>query len=164
MNGLKTAVCVTVVPSIKAQPNITFEECQALMVEMDKLLQQANQNTTAASTSQSSHSSNRGRNTAPSSTPGASGSTPVKTEAAKNIVRLTPEERDRLWKIGTCFCCHQTSHMSRDCPVFPHSPHAWPPWTLLQLLLPRLLSPPLLLLQLLLLLPCPRFPLLRTLM
>ena len=45
MNGLKTAMRVAAVPSIKAQPNITFEEQQALMVEMDELLQQANQNT-----------------------------------------------------------------------------------------------------------------------
>ena len=103
MNGLKTAVHVATLPSIKAQPNITFEEHQALMVEMDELLQQANQNTAAASTSQGSRSMNRGRNTAPSLTPGASGSTPVKTQAAKNIIWLIPEERDRLWKIGACF-------------------------------------------------------------
>src|SRR5258708_22795782 len=67
MNGLKTAVRVAAVPSIKVQPNITFEECQALMVEMDKLLQQADQNTMSASTSQSSHSSNHSHNTTPSS-------------------------------------------------------------------------------------------------
>src|SRR5260370_21048796 len=72
---------------------------------MDEILQQANQNTTVPSTSQGSHSSNHGHNTAPLLTPGASSSAPVKTEAAKNIIQLTPEERDCLWKIATCFQC-----------------------------------------------------------
>ncbi|KAF5346669.1 hypothetical protein D9758_013218 [Tetrapyrgos nigripes] len=35
------------------------------------------------------------------------------------LPKLTPDERDRLQKLGACFACRQTGHMSNECPTFP---------------------------------------------
>ncbi|KAF5366538.1 hypothetical protein D9758_008960 [Tetrapyrgos nigripes] len=35
------------------------------------------------------------------------------------LPKLTPEERDRLRKLGACFACRQPRHMSNECPMFP---------------------------------------------
>ncbi|KAF5372243.1 hypothetical protein D9758_005048 [Tetrapyrgos nigripes] len=35
------------------------------------------------------------------------------------LPKLTPDERDRLRKLGACFACRQTGHMSNECPTFP---------------------------------------------
>ncbi|KAF5359911.1 hypothetical protein D9758_013968 [Tetrapyrgos nigripes] len=35
------------------------------------------------------------------------------------LSKLTPDERDRLRKLGACFACRQTGHMSNECPTFP---------------------------------------------
>src|SRR5271170_535318 len=34
----------------------------------------------------------------------------------QTLNRLTPEEHSRLMKIGACFKCQQTGHLSQDCP------------------------------------------------
>ncbi|KAF5336731.1 hypothetical protein D9758_016269 [Tetrapyrgos nigripes] len=35
------------------------------------------------------------------------------------LPKLTPDQRDRLRKLGACFACRQTGHMSNKCPTFP---------------------------------------------
>ncbi|KAF5360287.1 hypothetical protein D9758_009141 [Tetrapyrgos nigripes] len=35
------------------------------------------------------------------------------------LPKLTPDERDRLQKLGACLTCRQTGHMSNECPTFP---------------------------------------------
>ncbi|KAF5348956.1 hypothetical protein D9758_014214 [Tetrapyrgos nigripes] len=37
------------------------------------------------------------------------------------LPKLTPDERDRLRKLGACFACRQTGHMSNECPTFPRT-------------------------------------------
>ncbi|KAF5354395.1 hypothetical protein D9758_010802 [Tetrapyrgos nigripes] len=37
------------------------------------------------------------------------------------LPKLTPEERDRLRKLGACFACRQLGHMSNECPMFPNN-------------------------------------------
>ncbi|KAF5367723.1 hypothetical protein D9758_009818 [Tetrapyrgos nigripes] len=37
------------------------------------------------------------------------------------LPKLTPDERDRLRKLGACFACRQTGHMSNKCPTFPRT-------------------------------------------
>ncbi|KAF5361640.1 hypothetical protein D9758_007392 [Tetrapyrgos nigripes] len=34
------------------------------------------------------------------------------------LPKLTPEERDRLHKLGACFACRQPGHMSNECSTF----------------------------------------------
>ncbi|KAF5329076.1 hypothetical protein D9758_018532 [Tetrapyrgos nigripes] len=34
------------------------------------------------------------------------------------LPKLTPEERDRLHKLGACFACRKLGHMSNECPTF----------------------------------------------
>ncbi|KAF5348209.1 hypothetical protein D9758_014644 [Tetrapyrgos nigripes] len=35
------------------------------------------------------------------------------------LPKPTPDERDRLRKLGACFACRQPGHMSNECPTFP---------------------------------------------
>ncbi|KAF5359919.1 hypothetical protein D9758_013962 [Tetrapyrgos nigripes] len=37
------------------------------------------------------------------------------------LPKLTPEERDRLHKLGACFACRQPGHMSNECATFPNN-------------------------------------------
>ncbi|KAF5363147.1 hypothetical protein D9758_008363 [Tetrapyrgos nigripes] len=37
------------------------------------------------------------------------------------LPKLTPNERDRLRKLGACFACRQTGHMSNECLTFPRT-------------------------------------------
>ncbi|KAF5338672.1 hypothetical protein D9758_018036 [Tetrapyrgos nigripes] len=37
------------------------------------------------------------------------------------LPKLTPDERDRLRKLGACFTCRQTGHMSNECPTYPRT-------------------------------------------
>lgn len=37
------------------------------------------------------------------------------------VAKLTPEERERCFKLGLCFRCRQSGHRSTQCPVFPSS-------------------------------------------
>ena len=42
---------------------------------------------------------------------------PQSSSPASGLVKLTPEERDRLHESGACFKCRKIGHMAKDCPT-----------------------------------------------
>ncbi|KAF5359910.1 hypothetical protein D9758_013969 [Tetrapyrgos nigripes] len=68
------------------------------------------------STSKSSPSPSQGRTVA--SVNALMNMGPGANSSFTQLPKLTPDERDRLRKLGACFICRQTGHMSNECPTF----------------------------------------------
>jgi hypothetical protein len=125
--GLKPAVQISAIPSLRATPGITFADRQAMMVGIDEDLMQVR----AATRATSSAPPPRARPqyvvniqtpvdlTSPSPAPQSRQGTPIKVEAARQFTKLTPEERQRLRDTNACFYCRAHGHRAAECPNKP---------------------------------------------
>ena len=148
-DGLKSQIRATAIVALRATPNITFDERQVMLAEIDdELLQARAIERPAGGSSQNPRSRPQyvinfqnpmpGTSMTPatqggraSSTPAPQAQTPIKVEAARQYTRITPEEREHLRSIGGCFRCRQTGHMAHQCPrnvqvatIVPETPTA----------------------------------------
>lgn len=117
--GLKSTVRQAAGIALIANPNINFHDRQMLMVRLDETIMQTRPQTNP--TPQRRYVSSN-----PSPAPSAPGTqnpvpltptpAPIKVEIARQYTRLTPEERERLSRIGACFRCREVGHMAHQCP------------------------------------------------
>ena len=116
--GLKPTVRNAAAVALISNPNINFHDRQMLMVRLDETLMQTR--TQVNLTSQRRYvSTTPVAPSAPStlaSNPSTPTPTPIKAEVARQFTRLTPEERERLSRIGACFRCREPGHMAHQCP------------------------------------------------
>ena len=118
--GLKGPVWAYAFAPLRATLNITFQERQALMVDIDEELQQTQPQRQYTTAPQLRVVMNNLVINLPST--GASaplapwGQTPIKVEAACQYTHLTREEHEELRWIGGCFHCRQQGHMVHQCP------------------------------------------------
>ena len=124
ISGLKGPVQAYAFAPLCTNPNMTFQECQALMVDVDKELQQTQPQHQYTPAPQPCVVMNNPVINLPSTgqpartpaTPAPQGQTLIKVEAVHQYTQLTPEEHEELCQTGGCFCCCQQGHMAHQCP------------------------------------------------
>jgi hypothetical protein len=109
--GLKPAICNLAIIALKANPNMSFHDCQQLMISFDESLMQSRMPSTSAPPCPRAT-----LNSPTTNTPSTSTTTPVKVKVVCQYTRLTNQERENLRRIGVCFCCQQARHLAGDCP------------------------------------------------
>jgi len=121
VSGLKGLVWAYAFAPLHANPNTTFQECQALMVDVDEELQQTQPQCQYNPAPHPCVVMNNpvisaGQPTRTPATLAPWGQTLIKVEAVHQYTQLTPEECEELCWTGGCFCCCQQGHMSHQCP------------------------------------------------
>ena len=124
--GLKQEVRTTALIPLRQDPHMTLQEKQMLMVDIDEALMQTRAVNPQQRPQQRFVVNNPVINlpTTPiiPATQGSRattvprGQTPIKVEVARQVTRLTQEEREHLQRTGGCYRCRLPGHMASQCP------------------------------------------------